>query len=251
LKRLIVGLLAALALAPAAAQGQPFPELGRCVSVEKGAGQYVDKGCRRAGEGGKADHGWLPGAIDGGFTASFALPGRVAPYWETQSGAMMACSSGTGAGNHISPWEDRETIVFAGCALTGVPCESAGAAEGEVSTSELALTYAPIGPNPKNWGTIYEPATPGAFFDATCGSRSIEVTGSAIVQTPNNTRETTEWRPVKMSEAKGRQRDQATPVTGEPYRGFTATIDGHEESIGLEAVYQVTNGEAVKIRIGA
>jgi len=253
LRCLTVGLLAALALAlaaAAAAQGQPFPELGRCVQVEKGAGQYVDKGCRRAAEGGKADHQWLPGAIDGGFTASFALPGGIAPYWETQSGAMMACSNGAAYGDHVSPWEDRETIVLAGCAMEGVPCESAGAPEGEVSTSELALTYAPIGPNPKNWGTVYEPATQEAFFAATCGLMSIEVTGSAIVQTPNNTRETTEWRPVKMSEARGRQRDQATPVTGEPYRGFTATIGGRVESIGLEAVYQVTNGEAVKIRLG-
>jgi hypothetical protein len=251
LKRLIVGLLAALALAPAAVQAQPFPELGRCVPVEKATGLYVNNTCGRAGQGRKADHEWLPGAIEGGYTASFALPERITPRWETQSGVTMACSSGTGYGNHISPWEDRETIVFAGCALEGVPCESPGASEGEVSTSELAITYAPIGPNPKNWGTIYEPAAPEVFFDATCGGTSIVVVGSAIVQTPNNTTGTTAWRPVKMTEAKGKQRDQATPVTGEPYRGFIATINGHEESIGLEAIYQVTNAEPIKIRIGA
>jgi hypothetical protein len=245
LKRLIVGLLAALVIAPAAAQAEPFPELGRCVKVYRGLGRYVNSNCGRTSELG--NHEWMAGAVDGGFTASFALPGQITPRWETQSGALLACSNGTGSGNHVSPWEDRETIVLTGCALEGMPCESAGVAEGEVSTSELALTYAPIGPNPKNWGTIYQTAEPGAFFAATCGGTSIEVTGSAIVQTPNNTKDTTEWRQVKISEAKGSQRDQAT---GEPYRGFTATINGHEESIGLEALFKVTNAEAIKVRIG-
>jgi hypothetical protein len=239
-----LGLVPGLAPAFGHTQGSgQFPELGRCIKVAKGqVGSYGSNSCDPGTAGGvHGRYNWLSGASDGGYTQIWGV--ASAPFWETANGMKMSCSGGIGIGNHIGPWEDRLTITFTGCAVADTSCQSTGLSAGEVHTSELSLTYQEIGPNILNWGTVYEPTSPGPFLTADCGAISLEIKGSMIVQTPNN-RMATAWRAVKANEAQGIQRDNT-----HGHRGFTATVNGHTESSALSGIYRVTNNEPLRVRI--
>lgn len=256
---LVATLLVVVALLPGAAKAQLI-ELGRCEKVAKGTGRYSSTTCDLGGrKGHKQSYEWSPGAVDGRFVSNWnpkpgqpPTPNEVAPSWELVDGRLIQCAGGRGAGTHVSPFEDRETITFDGCQLEGQACSSSTQA-GEITTAELALSYEPIGPAPINWGTIFQPASPGSFSVFSCGVAHIHVNGSLVAQTPNNPHTARVWRQVKINRGHGVQADQSHERDGTPYRGFVATMEEagvtREQSIALRAIYVVTNDEPLRVRI--
>lgn len=255
---LVAAGLVALLVLPVYANAQLI-ELGRCGKVPKRTGKYSSYTCDVGGaEGRKHNFEWSPGAVDGGFASNWSprpghgpTPNEVAPSWELLSGRIVQCARGQGAGMHVSPFEDRETVTFGGCQLEGQACSS-GTQAGDIRTAELALSYEPIGPSPINWGTIFQPAAAGPFASFSCGAADFQVDGSLVAQTPNN-RTATVWRQVKINRGHGVQADQSNERDGTPFRGFVAKITeagtSREESIALRAIYVVTNNEPLRVRI--
>jgi hypothetical protein len=119
-----------------------LPQLGRCVKVEavkEGKtktynGLFANSGCTVHRVGGMYEWTAGPGAKPA-FTASSA-----ATTLETVGGASkLSCSHASGSGSYTGAKLATATIALSGCKLASskVPCQSAGAAPGEVVTSPL------------------------------------------------------------------------------------------------------------------
>jgi hypothetical protein len=120
-----------------------LPQLGRCVKVEgvkEGKttiynGSFGNSGCTVPQGGGKYEWTAGPGAKPA-FTASSG-----ATTLETTGGApKLSCSKAGASGSYTGAKTATATIVLSGCKLatTKVPCQSSGAAAGEIVTSPLA-----------------------------------------------------------------------------------------------------------------
>src|SRR5207253_1520726 len=74
-----------------------LPELGRCVRVARGTGEFGDRRCTRSAAGGK--FGWSSGpGLANSLTGHFATV-----TLETVHGSKIACSSGSSSGEYTGP----------------------------------------------------------------------------------------------------------------------------------------------------
>ncbi len=120
-----------------------IPEFGRCVKVEavkEGKakvynGSYNDSGCLSPSKGGEYEWSTGPGA-NPTFTATAAKT-----TLEAVGGASrLTCSHAAASGTYTGTKTATATVTLMGCTLatSKQPCESSGAASGEIVTSPLA-----------------------------------------------------------------------------------------------------------------
>jgi phospholipase C len=117
---------------------EQLPELGRCVKtpaegVEKAHhGRYSDAGCTLASETGSGEYEWTPGAAKRGFR----LAGS--PSVLETAHLQLSCAADKGNGEIAGPQSLSVRITFTGCETPAkAPCQSEGAAAGEIATNTL------------------------------------------------------------------------------------------------------------------
>jgi hypothetical protein len=117
---------------------EQLPELGRCTKVPAEGveklhhGRYSDAGCTVASEAGNGEYEWAAGAGKRGF--------RLAGSASTLETAhlQLSCTGDKGNGEFLGARSASVRITFSGCeSAAKVPCQSEGAARGEIVTSTL------------------------------------------------------------------------------------------------------------------
>jgi hypothetical protein len=102
---------------------------------------------------------------------------------ETISGAKIACTSDTGAGEVTGAKTGSVKLTFTGCELVtlALPCNTAGLPPGEVTTTSLLMTLGYIAIEPKKEvGIDLSTATGGPLMEFMCGALKVTVVGSVI-----------------------------------------------------------------------
>jgi hypothetical protein len=122
-------ILAASAAVVASASAA-FPELGRCVEVAPGTGQYKGKGCLTKAPG-KGNHEWLPGP---GAKPKFDGSGGEAKL--EGPNLKILCSPNTYQGEYTGPNTLSVTVNFIGCTniATNQTCQTNPVKPSEIET---------------------------------------------------------------------------------------------------------------------
>lgn len=219
-----------------------FPGLGRCIKVLKGKGKFNDSGCEKTIVG-NGRFEWIGGgAIKNHFTSAEAVS-----TIETTKKTKVVCRSATDTGEYLGESEDREKMVFHECESGGLKCHSAGAAEGELTTSELRSLYGFI-KRPKSIGVSLE-ALSGAFMEFECAGLKMVIKGSVIAPITPISKMATKFT-EKFAQAKGKQKPEK--FEGEPKDTLECSIAGGPfEQCGLRSTDTITNEEALEIREAA
>ncbi len=166
-----------------------IPELGRCVKlagVKEGkekiyGGSYNDSGCLSPSKGGEYEWTTGPGA-DPSFTASAGKS-----TLEAVGGAStLTCAHAATAGSYTGAKTATATITFTGCKLATnkEPCQSAGAASGEIVTGSLqgslGFVKDAVEGGQLNVSVGLDLAGTPNVLTAECAGTKLAVTGSVI-----------------------------------------------------------------------
>lgn len=183
--------------------------LGRCVNVGPGAGAYKTSACISPLAEGR--YQWYRGVVNTGITFTNGTetvekvekPHKV--LFETTGKTQLLCTglSGTGAYSGSSILTGV-ALKFTGCELSGSKCAS-GTVAGEIVAEPISGS---LGWREKAGNLVGESIAPssesGPLFEATCGSTTVAVTGSAVGQiTPVNNM--TSSFSLKLKQSKGVQ----------------------------------------------
>src|ERR1700694_3391706 len=114
-------------------------------------------------------------------SASAALPEFTGPFskpftstikassFETVGGVKLQCKAGTDTGEIVGPQNGSMKMVFTGCQLKKVPCNTPGAAAGVIATNLLTMKINYISKPKKQVGVdLLEPGG-GPFMTYGCG----------------------------------------------------------------------------------
>ena len=124
--------VAALSAAFAAGASASLPELGRCVKVARGTGEYKGKNCTIKAAGNKGEYNFLPGAAKPKFEGSSEIvtleTGKV----------KILCAAATLNGEYTGPKTSSVTVDLIGCENTATKhkCNSNPLKEGEIEPPE-------------------------------------------------------------------------------------------------------------------
>jgi len=130
------GLLGALAasmlVAAGATAAEPItalPQLGRCVAVPTGTGEWEGAHCQTFATNGKGDHNWLQGpGPHPGFTAEMEglLEGAQIKLETKDSKHLLECQAATITGEFTGVKSKKESVHLIGCTLaaTAQRCHS-------------------------------------------------------------------------------------------------------------------------------
>jgi hypothetical protein len=139
MKFVALGVIAALAVTAMAASTAfaAAPEFGRCLA--KTGGKFSDAGCvKGVSTGGKFE--WNPGP---GAKAKFhsKIKELTTATLETVKGTKITCKAEESPGEFKNAKEVGGVVAkFNGCKVSGLPCNSAGAAAEEIVTKPLGGT---------------------------------------------------------------------------------------------------------------
>lgn len=225
---------------------QEAPEFGRCVKVAKGSGKYGGATCTLPG--GTKTYEWLGGTVKSHYALALK---EGAVTLETSKGHKVICTGASGRGEYAGEHTVGDAVlVFTGCELNKVPCQSVGAAEGEVVSELLAgkLGVITVGTTPvkDKIGLDLFPAGVGTHVaNFACRSTGVVVVGSVIVPVPANKMLTTSTM-IYAAGTKGKQKPEA--FLGEPKDVLEASLGGLPfEQTGLKVKLVTTNEEAVEV----
>ena len=118
------------------------------------------------------------------FTGPFPKPftsTSKASIFETVGGNKTKCTADTNTGAITGPQSGEIQIVFTGCKLGTVPCNTVGAAPGTIVTSLLSMRIGYISKAKKIVGADLVEPTSGGFTSYGCGPVIfVKVQGSVI-----------------------------------------------------------------------
>jgi alpha-tubulin suppressor-like RCC1 family protein len=218
------------------APGGPI-EFGRCEKMTK-AGKYKNLACTETMAEGNFE--WAPGA---GTARSFSGTSSEAVL-ETVGKAKVKCKGSTITGEYNTPRSTANVvIVFTGCEEEGIgKCSSAGAAEGEVTTSALEGVLGFESKELTSPGLELKP-TEGAtqFTEFKCGTTTFNVRGAVVAQlTPANAMRV--FFNFKLKQTKGKQKPES--LEGGPTATLETSIAGGAyEQAGLSLIGTVGKSE--------
>jgi hypothetical protein len=230
------------------------PEFGRCLKVIAGTGQYAGSTCVSSTT--KNNYEWFP-AFGGArplehthFTISNKA--TIKPKLETRAKDVVTCTGGTGSGEYASNTTVSGVVItFTGCKLgiTG-NCQSAGKAEGEITTTALDGTLgvifkSPEGPTKDKVGIAYRPASGELLAEFACLGTHAVVDGSVIGEVPRDTMLTTST--LKFVESRATQKP--THFEGGPEEVLSAFFGeaGPFEPAGLSFSANKTSEERIEV----
>lgn len=182
---------------------------GRCTNVGAGAGNYKNPSCGEVLEKGKYE--WTPGVSKAGITIADGIetvekvekPRKV--LFETTAKAQLSCTDVSGSAEFLGTSAVVSDVMsFTGCELSASKCSSLGAGTGVIVTNSLTGTLGWREKAGNLVGLALAAAEEGVWFEATCGSTTVKVTGSAIgAMTPVNNMNPT--LTLKLKQSKGKQ----------------------------------------------
>lgn len=226
---------------------QEAPEFGRCVKVAKGSGKYAGTTCTSLG--GADTYEWISGTAKSHYTLALK-EGTVT--LETSNGHKIICTGATGHGDYTGAHTVGNTVlVLTGCELSKVPCQSAGAAEGEVVSDVLAgklgVITAGTTPYKDKIGLDLSSAGGGTHVaNFSCRGASVVVVGSVIVPVPATNKMLVTSALTYTAGTKGRQKPEA--FAGEPKDVLETSLGGVPfEQTGLKAKLIETSEEPVEV----
>ncbi len=172
---------------------EALPEFGRCLktpaegSEKLHHGRYSDAGCTTASPTSSGEYEWAPSAAKRGFLLSGG-----ASLLETTAHFQLNCAAQQGHGEIIGSQGVSARITFTGCANAAkAPCQSEGAAAGEVLTGTLQgklgfIKNASASKSPNSVGlTLGSPGLTAQLAALECGpplggGTRVELRGAAI-----------------------------------------------------------------------
>jgi hypothetical protein len=117
-------------VAPAPPSGPP--DLGRCRKVPSKSGGYANASCTKAQAGGSFE--WTPGAAPGAHVTTAG--GRMT--LETVKKSKVVCTAQSSTGEYSGTNELAHVVLtLTGCEMSGLPCASAEAKQGEIISADL------------------------------------------------------------------------------------------------------------------
>jgi hypothetical protein len=217
-----------------------FPGIGRCLKVASGTGDYNDAGCEKTEVSNGKDE-WYAGAVKNKFTSAEGQSTLEGPGGQL----LVTCTGDTDVGEYNGESEDRETITFTGCSVSGgTKCTTASEPAGTIKTAELRSLYGFI-ERPKDLGVSLEAVT-GNFAEFACGSEAVVVRGSVIAPITPVSKMTTTFK-EKFKGAKDRQDIQK--FEGEPTDVLEVSVNGGAfGEAAFTSTDTVTNEEPLEIR---
>jgi hypothetical protein len=228
------------------------PEFGRCIKVTGGA--YSDAGCTQtAGETGKmfewyAAFGSAAPLEETTFT-NVLKPGTVTTL-ETVGKSSITCTGETSTGEITgNKTVGNVNATFTGCGAFGVPCTSAGSAEGTIvmSTMEGALGVEELAAEPVNYKIgkkLFPVGHSGPLAKFSCGSIAVTLTGAMIAPLSSNVMRLTVTHKIKQ--LNGKQNPES--FVGETPEVLMTQIEGGSAEQSGEAITtNQTNAEKVEV----
>jgi hypothetical protein len=228
------------------------PEFGRCIKTTGGA--YTDAACTSTtGEGGKsfewyAAYGSAAPMEKTTFT-SVLKEGSVGTL-ETVGKTTITCEGESSTGEITGNKAVGNVIAtFTGCDISGVSCQSTGAAEGTIVMNALegTLGVEELAAEPVNYKIgekLYPPGHTGPIAKFSCGGLSVTVTGAMISPVSSNSMKAAST--IKTKQAKGKQKPEnfvgETPEVLMTQIGEGAPVQGGEMITANQ-----TNAEKVDI----
>jgi hypothetical protein len=245
-----VCVIAVFAVGTVATATEELPEIGRCVKM---AGlpthRYATAACTTTSEGedtGKFE--WEPGpGPNPGFTST-----AEAAVLETVGKTSLRCHASTAKGEFTGPRTDIATITFTGCelgSLSGIPCQSPGAREGEVLTSQLegGIGFISGGGTTKPVvGMRLAPAAGAEFASVECSGTVVAVSGSVVGTVTGAIDKMTLATWLKLKASKGKQIPEA--LEGGPTSVLRTAVGAEGEQAGLTTSESDTNEEPIEVK---
>jgi hypothetical protein len=231
--------VAAFVVMAVAAQAGP-PEIGRCVKVAKGTGEFKDAGCEKGFFKG-GNYNWIPG------------PGPKHKFTSTEglstfefNGKKITCKSDTDSGEYTGPKTDSETIVFNGCESAGFPCTTAGHPAGQIETTllESELGFIKL---PKTIGLDLKPIGGANFAEFDCGPIKVIIQGSVIAPITPISKMTTTFI-AKFKAVKSKQNPEHFEGGVNDTLFCTELVkEGKSDKCGFTSTDTITNEEPIEI----
>jgi hypothetical protein len=171
----------------------PLPAFGRCVKAIPNAegkklayhGSWANSKCTLENQEKAGKFEWVPGP---GPKPKFTGSGKTLTL-QTVGKALVTCLASSSAGEYTGAKTQTLAMTLTGCFLgpkaSGVACQSASAAAGEIRTATLegGLDFIKEGLEPEVpiVGVDLKPASGTSIAGFECGGKSVSVGGSVIV----------------------------------------------------------------------
>ncbi|MDQ6810786.1 MAG: hypothetical protein M3Z95_02660, partial [Actinomycetota bacterium] len=234
---------------PAAVANQlGLPNLGRCVAVTPGTGEWNDGHCETPAFGRGKDN-WLagPGALNH-FTGQLS-----AVTLETVGKAKLTCTAGSSRGEYTPLGSLTQTVTLTGCERPAghQACQSSAAASGEIVTNRLEgeIGFITGGETPTVGLALSSPLGLASFECA--GGELVSLEGSVIGQLKAGVGKMASIVPVAFKAKAGVQIPESFKG-GSPQTLTTTTTAGsvkHTEQVGLTSTLTITNEEPLEIKV--
>lgn len=227
---------------------EDLPEVGRCIKLKSATGVFANAGCTTRSEA--EDSGlyeWEPGP---GVQPSFLFRNNGAALTAVGKG-RVTCAENTYEGEFVGSKTIELSLSLSGCepvSHLGIKCESAGAAAGEVNTSNLEghLGFIKDGAHP-TVGFVLTPAGGASSLTTMhCGEEPITITGGFIGAYSAVNRMQSQFT-VAFAGDHGRQVPQALEGGSDELLEM-ALGEGPPESVAFLARDKATNREWLEIK---
>jgi alpha-tubulin suppressor-like RCC1 family protein len=216
---------------------------GRCQNVGAKKGRYKNAKCTETQSEGKDE--WTTEIAKKGFSLS-----DKEVELATEEGALVNCTSGSGAGEFTGEKAIRTSMAFTGCSVGKLSkkqtCTSPGAAEGELRTASLEGVVGFENRELNNAAVELFPAAEEAFVTFTCGTTTTEIRGAVFgTISPVNAMNTV--YKIKFNATKGRQHLNEFEGGSTPEVLEASVNGGAFEAVGLNDTTTLTSEEEVEL----
>lgn len=225
-----------------------LPALGRCVKVvQKETGGFENSKCTTATGGGKYE--WIEGPpLNRRFSSK---AGKTT--LQGVAGAQVKCAGSAGTGEYTGAKTLTTSLTLTGCARTSTkqPCQSGGAASGEITSGALSGTLGFI-QDQANATEIkasvgVDLSNGSSLLQAECGgvSEPLVVTGSVIGKL-SKIDSMSSSNSLKLTSTGGKQAPEQFEEG--PTDTLVATFGSGAEQAGLAATEKISNEESLEIK---
>ena len=235
-----------------------LPTLGRCQKTEGEKvggskiyhGGYIDSGCIEENLPHTGAYEWVPGP---GPANKFTGTGGGATL-ETAGGSALKCAASHSSGEYTGTQSATASVTFTGCALatSKEPCQSAGAAPGEITAASLQGQLGFIKDVSEGteihvslgWDLKHEPS----LINAECGAskEAVVISGSVIAPISSLEKMTSAYT-LKYAQAGGKQAPESFEEA--PKDVLSTSIGGGAgEQTGLKTTEKIANEEKLEFK---
>jgi hypothetical protein len=193
-------------------------------------------------------------------SASAALPEFTGPFpkaftstskgsrLETVGGNKTKCAADTNFGEISGPQTGSMTIIFTGCKLNKVPCNTPGTVPGTIATNALSMKIYYINKAKKQVGIDLVEATGAPFLEYGCGSATfVTVQGSVIGKVTPVNKLVTPSNVFKLRFAQSLGVQKISNLEGGPLDVLESSFGGPFETTGLKSKDLILFSEPVTL----